>query len=202
MVNLRSSFIIATAIVVLGVGAAGCASRLCAPEGLTTSGEVLSATIVEPYTPNGDFTYDPQVVHGFGSTTPCPGNDGLVQGASVEFRTAGTVDNGTKNCQLIEAKTIAVPAPITAVSDSTDPLVSAQVARDQSIIYSAENVSVNGCDGPYAFALISGSAPGGIFSTPVPGMRPPVILYRLFLPTSNACQLCFDSFVVQLAKGM
>ena len=88
-----------------------------------------------------------------------------------------------------------------AVSDSTDPLVSAQVEHDQSIIYSAENVSVNGCDGAYAFALISGSAPGGIFSTPVPGMRPPTILYRLFLPTSNACQLCFDSFVVQLARG-
>lgn len=138
MVSLRSSFILANAIGVLGVGAAGCASRLCAPEGLTTSGEVLSATIVEPYTPNGDFTYDPQVMYGFGSMTTRPGNDGLVQGASVEFRTAGTVDNGTKTCQLIEAKTIAVPAPITAVSDSTDPLVSAQVARDQSIIYSAE----------------------------------------------------------------
>ncbi len=201
MVSLRRSFIVANAIVVVGVAVAGCASRLCAPEGLTTSGEVLSATIVEPYTPNGDFTYDPQVVYGFGLTSPCPGNDGLVQGASVEFRTAGTVDNGTKNCQLIEAKTIAVPAPIIAVSDSTDPSVSAQVARDQSIIYSAENVSVNGCDGAYAFALISGGAPSGIFSTPVPGMRPPTILYRLFLPTSSACQLCFDSFVVQLAKG-
>ena len=84
----------------------------------------------------------------------------------------------------------------------SDPLVSAQVARDQSIIYSAENVSVNGCEGAYAFALISGSAPGGIFSTPVPGMRPPTILYRLFLPSSSTCQLCFDSFVVQLTKSM
>jgi hypothetical protein len=201
MVSLRSSFVVTNAIVVLGLGAAGCASRLCAPEGLTTSGEVLSATIVEPYTPNGDFTYSPQLVYGFGTTTPCPGNDGLVQGASVEFRTAGTVDNGNKTCQLIEAKTIAVPAPITAVSDSTDPLVSAQVARDQSVIYSAENVSVNGCDGAYAFAIIAGGSPGGIFSAPAPGMLPPAILYRLFLPTGGGCQLCFDSFVIQLTKG-
>jgi hypothetical protein len=201
LVSLRSSFILANAIVVLSAGLAGCQSRLCAPEGLNTSGEVLSATIVEPYTPNGDFIYDPQVVLGSGPTAPCPGNDGLVQGAAVEFRTAGTVDNGTKTCQLITAKTIALPAPITAVSDDTDPLTNAQVSHDQAIIYSAENVSVNGCAGAYAFALISGDATGGIFSTPVAGTRPPAVLYRLFLPSTSACQLCFDTFVVQLTQG-
>ena len=77
---------------------------------------------MEPYTANGDFTYDPQIILGNGPTAPCPGTDGLVQGASAEFRTAGTIDNGTKTCQLIRAKTIALPAPITAVSDDTDPL--------------------------------------------------------------------------------
>ena len=200
MISLRS-FIFANAIVVLTFGTAGCVSRLCAPEGLSTSGEVLSATIVEPYTPSGDFTYNQQLVLGSGPPAPCPGDDGLVQGASVKFRTAGTVENGPKTCELISAKTLAVPAPITAVSDNTDPLTNAQVARDQSIIYSAENISVNGCDGAYAFAIIAGGSPGGIFSTPVPGMLPPALLYRLFLPSSSACQVCFDSFVVQLAKG-
>lgn len=200
--SLRSSFVLANAIVVLGAAGAGCTTRLCAPEGLSSSGEVLSATIVEPYTATGDFTYDQQIVLGNGPTAPCPGNDGLVQGASVEFRTAGMVDNGTKTCQLIRAQTIAVPAPITAVSDDTDPLTNAQVEHDQSIIYSAEQVSVNGCDGAYDFAILSGDSPGGIFSTPVAGMRPPAVLYRLFLPSTSACQLCFDTFVIQLAKGM
>jgi hypothetical protein len=194
---------LANVILVLGAGAAGCESRLCAPEGIASSGKVVSATIVEIYDQNSSFTYQPQLVYCYGPPAPCPGTDGLVQGASVEFRTAGLTDNGTKNCQLIAAKAIAVPAPITIDSDDFGSLASAQVEKDPSVIYSAENVSVNGCDGAYAFAIMAGDGKGGIFATPVQGAPPPAILFRLFLPSSNgSCQTCFDNFVVQLSEGM
>lgn len=188
------------AMTLLAGAVLGCEHRLCVSEGIRSSGDVLTATVVASYVPDGGFTYDPLNARGPGPAKPCSDSDGLAAGGSVQFKTTGTTQTGTMVCEIIAAAVIAAPPAITLNGPAGAGRASDDVQSSDAVIYAAENVTVGGCDGADGFELVNGSGPGGLFGTPMPGAPPPAVLLRVFEPSESTCSLCYDNFVVQVSR--
>jgi len=177
---------------------AGCSTDPCSA--LQGSGR-YRVTLHEPYTEQGPFTYS-STLSRQAVDSRCGGPFGAGTGAELEFRTTGTFvkhDNGS--CTLVAAELTATSAGAVVLGPSSNAFARLQVESLNSYFFGADNVEVDGCQGTFAFEVIPGIAPDGLFSTPVPGQYPPAVFYRLFVPDDTAdpaCTMCDDAFVAQL----
>jgi len=176
----------------------GCTLSPCS-SGPQPSGR-YRVTAHEPYDDGGPFTFT-STLSRHSATTRCGGPFGAGVGAQLEFRTTGTAENGNY-CTIASAELTATSSPDAALlGPSNDFFTLRQVQSDNAFFHAAEDVQIGGCRGALAFEVIRGRAPDGLFSTPVPGQYPPVVLDRLFFPDDwmdTNCPMCADNFAAEI----
>jgi len=156
--------------------------------------------VVAPYVEGGAYTFVPNGGSYSATTQSCSSTDGVVAGASLQFKGTGTMSDQAKTCDMVTAQALSLPAAIAANGPSTNADALRQIRGSSAFMYALEDATVGACSGTIVFGFFSGGGPGGILGTPMPGKFPPTILCRLFLPLTDGCQPCDDNFVVQLKK--
>ena len=192
---------------VVAVGGAvlltGCTTSPCS-SGPQPSGR-YRVTAHEPYDEQSQFTFDSLRTRRLGDASRCDGPFGAGVGSQLEFRATGTVVNGNY-CTVASAELTTTSSTDAALLGPSDNAFARRALEgDNAFFYAVEGVEIGACRGALGFEVIRGRAPDGLFSTPVPGQYPPVVLYRLFVPdpwTDMNCPMCDDAFVAEIAGGV
>jgi hypothetical protein len=176
----------------------GCTLSPCS-SGPQPSGR-YRVTVYEPYNEQSQFTFRSTSSRQSGASR-CGGPFGAGVGSQVDFRTTGTVDDGNY-CTIAFAELTATSSTDTVLfGPSHNHFVYLQLRSDNAFLFALEDVQIGTCRGALGFEVIRGYAPDDLFSTPVPGQYPPVVLYRLFFPDDGMdtnCPMCDDAFVAEI----
>jgi hypothetical protein len=177
----------------------GCTMSPCSSGPQPSGGYRVTAH--EPYDEQSQFTFSPTWSRDIDTVSPCGGPFGAGVGSQVEFSTMGAVDAGNY-CTVGYAELTATSSTDAALFGPSDNhLAYTQVRSDNAFFFAVEDVQIGTCRGTLAFEVIRGRTPDGLFSTPVPGQYPPVVLYRLFFPDDGMdtnCPMCDDAFVAEI----
>jgi hypothetical protein len=129
-------------------------------------------------------------------TPSCNGADGLAPGAALTFKTTGRMAIQQNICDNVTAALISGPAGLTLQGNTVVNPTNIDTAKGKVAMYSLTDVSFGNCTGTMIVEFVSG--PGNVFAPPIDGgLFQPVIMYRLFSPSTGTCAVCNDNFVVQ-----
>jgi hypothetical protein len=175
-----------------------CTLRPCNPS--ITAGGGYQVDLIDVYDAKSRFYFRSGVSGSYyGSMGSCVGVDGLAPNLSLRFEAKGETSNPNHNCNYVVADLSNPPAGLTIVGPGTDPIGLSQSNGNEGLFVLAD-VTTAQCAGTLLLKLTDGGATGGVYSTPVDGMYPAALLYRLFLPSRGPCKPCQDTFSAQVTK--
>ena len=175
--------------------AAGCTERMCTDQ-VSATGR-YRVTIVELYDESTHFVRGASPPT---SSMPCAGASGISPGDVFEVK--GTGDVGGRGCFSVIADFVSVPDSLQLLGAPAPSFGQDRWKNGGAgFLVAGASVTAPGGAGDLLIELLPGPGSKDLFATPQPGQDPPTIaVSTLYYYSAGPTPLCYDSYVVQLAK--